>query len=111
MHVSGVMNAIGEATGGVMSAIGEATGMKPGDDVIAVGALMAAKMKAQMYCLCLLEATHPEVRHLLQTHLQDAISEHERWTKLVVGRGWYKAEAPAQELLRQAVQQALPALQ
>lgn len=58
-----------------------------------------------------MKPTNPEVRHVLQNHLQDAIAEHERWTKLVVGRGWYKAEAPPQELLRQAVQQAMPALQ
>ncbi len=99
------------AMNSAMSAIGEAAGMKPGDEVIALGALAAAKMKAQAYCMCLVEAKSPELRHLFQTHLQDALAEHERWTQLVTKRGWYKADASPQELLQQAVEMAKPALQ
>lgn len=87
----------------VMSAIGEATGMKPGDDIIALGMLSAAKMKAQMYCMTLLEAANPEVRHIFTTHMQDAMAEHERWSKLCVQKGWYRAHSSPQELLQQAI--------
>lgn len=95
----------------VISAIGEATGMKPDDQAIALGALAMAKMKALYYTMCLVETTTPELRHLFHTHLQDALTEHERFTSLVVKRGWYKAHATPEELVRQAVQVAQPVLQ
>ena len=95
----------------VMGAIGNATGMKPDDSVIAGAALSAAKMKAGAYLTCLLETTTPELRQILSTHLQDAITEHQRWSELCIKRGWYKAEAPAEELVAQAVKGATPVLQ
>lgn len=90
----------------VMSAIGEAIGMKPDDWVIALGAMSTAKMKAIAYSTAAVESASPDLRHLFTTHLNDALAEHERWTKLAVDRGWYKAYASPEELLRQAVNDA-----
>lgn len=95
----------------VMSAIGEATGMKPADEVIAHGAVVSAKMKATLYLNAVLETSSPDLRHLLTTHLQDALAEHERASALAIKRGWYKADASPQELVQQAVEFAKPALQ
>jgi len=90
----------------VMSAIGEAIGMKPDDRVIALGAMSTTKMKAIAYCTAAVESASPELRHLFTTHMHDALAEHERWTKLAVDRGWYRAYASPDELLRQAVNEA-----
>lgn len=95
----------------VMGAIGEATGMKPSDQVIATGALAAAKMKALFYCQSLLECSTPELRQIMQTHLQEAIAEQQRCADLMIKRGWYQAQADADSLVGQAVQFAQPALQ
>ena len=95
----------------VMSTIGAATGMKPSDEVIAQGMVSAAKLKAISYCTALLETTTPELRHIFHTHLQNALAEHAQCSKLVIDRGWYKAQAAPQELVAQAVQQAQPVLQ
>lgn len=94
----------------VMSAIGEATGMKPDDRVIALGALAAAKMKTMAYCGALLECASPDLRHLLTTHMNDTLAEHERCTQLAIERDWYKAYAGATELVKQAIQDAQPVL-
>ena len=95
----------------VLSAVGEATGLKPDDKVIAGALLGGAKVKATAYCGAVLESTNPEVRHLFTTHLQEALTAHERLTKLMVQRGWYSADSSAQELLQEAVKQARPVLQ
>jgi spore coat protein CotF len=95
----------------IMSTISEATGMKPGDDVIALGMLTAAKMKAMAYTGAILESVTPELRHIFNTHLQDTLTEHERCTQLAVKRGWYKAHEGASGLLQQAIQDAKPILQ
>jgi len=87
----------------VMSAIGEAVGMKPDDRVIGEGLLTAAKMKALAYCTAALETASPDLRHILTTHLSDALAEHERCTRLAIERGWYKAYASPEELVAQAV--------
>lgn len=92
----------------VMSAIGEVAGVKPTDEVIGLAAVTAAKMKAQVYLAAILETTTPELRHIYSTHLQDVLTEHERYSALAVKRGWYKAHASAGEILSQAVQQAEP---
>jgi similar to spore coat protein len=95
----------------VISAVSEATGLKPEDEVIAQGLLAGAKMKAMAYCTALLESATPEVRHLLQTHLQEALAGHERMVHLAVKRGWYKADASPEDLVQQAIQLAQPVLQ
>lgn len=84
--------------------------MKPDDRVIALGAMGGAKMKAMAYTAAVLETATPDLRHLLTIHLNDALAEHERCTKLVVDRGWYKAYAGADALVKQAIQEAQPAL-
>ena len=95
----------------VLSAVSEATGLKPDDSVIAQGLLTGAKFKAVAYCGAVCESTTPELRHLLSTHLEESLTGQERLSKLVVQRGWYKAQAEPNEMLRQAVQQAKPVLQ
>lgn len=95
----------------VLSAVGEATGLKPDDKVIAGALLAGAKVKAMAYCGAALESTNPEVRHVFTSHLQASLAAHERMTKLMMQRGWYSADASAQELLQEAVTQAKPVLQ
>ncbi|MDF2629602.1 MAG: spore coat protein [Symbiobacteriaceae bacterium] len=95
----------------VLSAVGEATGLKPEDQVIAQGMLQGAKSKASAYCLAICETVTPELRHLLTTHLNDALAGQERLSKLAQSRGWYKAAAEPLELVKQAVKQAQPVLQ
>lgn len=95
----------------MMSAIGEATGMKPDDSVIGLGALTGAKMKAMTYCAALVESISPELRHLLTTHMNEALAEQERMAQMAVSKGWYKATAGADDLVQQAVEQAKPVLQ
>lgn len=90
----------------VMSAIGEAIGMKPDDRVIAESLLTAAKVKATAYCAAVLETASPDLRHILMTHLNDALAEHERCTQVAVQRGWYKAYASPDELVGQALRDA-----
>lgn len=94
----------------VLSAVGEATGLKPNDVVIAHGLLTAAKMKSMAYCGAVLESNTPEVRHLLTTQLQAALAGQERIAKLANERGWYKAQAQPDELLKQALTYAKPVL-
>lgn len=94
----------------VMGAIGEATGMKPEDTSIVIGAMNAAKAKASFYLMSLLEASTPELRQILSTHLQDAINEHHRWAELAIKRGWYKANDSAEGLVQHAVQLSEPVL-
>ncbi|HYF94258.1 MAG TPA: spore coat protein [Symbiobacteriaceae bacterium] len=95
----------------VLSAVGEATGLKPDDSVIAQGMLSDAKFKAVAYCGAVCESTTPELRHLLSTHLSEALTGQERLAKMVVQKGWYKAQSEPADLVKQAVQQAKPVLQ
>jgi spore coat protein CotF len=95
----------------VLSAVGEATGLKPTDNVIAHGLASAAKMKAMAYCQAALEATTPEVRHLLTTQLEAALAGQERIAKIMVERGWYDAQKQPGELLNQALEFSKPVLQ
>jgi similar to spore coat protein len=95
----------------VMSAVGEATGLKPNDQVITQALLAGAKIKVMAYAGALVEAATPEVRHMLQEHLQAALAGHERMIKLAMNRGWYKADASPEQLLQQAIQQAQPVIQ
>lgn len=90
----------------VMSAIGEAVGMKPDDRVIAESLLNTAKLKATAYCMAILETTSPDLRHILMTHLTDALTEHERCTQLAIQRGWYRAYDTPDQLVQQALHDA-----
>jgi len=94
----------------VVSAIGEATGMKPDDKVIGLGVVDAAKAKAQAYMTALLATTSPDLRHMLQTHLQDALTEHEHAITLAVKKGWVKPNLAADQMVKMAVQEAHPLL-
>jgi|GEM_PF-1251486 len=95
----------------VMSAIGEAIGMKPEDRVIAEGLLTSSKLKATAYLKAVLETASPDLRHILTTHLTDALAEHERCTQLAIQRGWYKAYATPDELVEQALHDAYNVLE
>lgn len=102
-----VMNTISP----VLSTIGEAAGVKPDDSVIAQGAILGCKMGAMAYCTALLESATPELRHILRTHLQDELAEHERLTKLAAKKGWYKPDDKPEAILQQALKNAMPGQQ
>jgi len=74
--------------------------------VIAESLLTASKVKATAYCTAILETASPDLRHILTTHLTDALAEHERCTQLAIQRGWYKAYASPEELVAQALHDA-----
>jgi spore coat protein CotF len=95
----------------VLTAVTEATGLKPDDKIIAQGLLQMGKTKALAMCAALCESATPEVRHILQTQLQDCLEGHERMTKLAQKRGWYKADETAEDQLKQAVKLAKPVVQ
>ena len=61
------------------------------DQVIATDFLMAAKTNVKNYALALTETATPEVRTILKTHLDDAITTHERITGYMMKKGWYHA--------------------
>lgn len=94
----------------VMSAIGEATGMKPDDKVVGLGMIEASKAKAQGYLTAVLATTSPDLRHVLITHLQDALTEHEHVTALAIKKGWLKPTLPADQAVKAAVSFAQPLL-
>lgn len=95
----------------VLTAVGEATGLKPDDAIIAQSLLQMGKTKALTMCAALCEAATPELRHILQNQLQDALEGHERMVKLAQKRGWYKADDSAEDQLKQAVKLAKPVVQ
>lgn len=95
----------------VVSAIGQVTGMKPDDRTIGIGLIDAATAKAQMYLTATLASTSPELRHILLTHLQNAISEHENVTKLAVEKGWVKPNITTDQMVKEAAAHVQPILQ
>ncbi|MFZ5813699.1 MAG: spore coat protein [Bacillota bacterium] len=95
----------------VMSAIGEATGMKPDDKVIGLGLMAAAASKAQGYLTAALTTTTPELRHVMLTHLQDALNEHEQVTRLAIKKGWFQPHLPVDQLIRESAAFAQPMMQ
>lgn len=95
----------------MLSALGEASGMKPEDDVIGLAAVIGAKAKAKEYLGALLETSTPELRHILASQLQEAITEHEQMAALAIQRGWYKAGASPVELLNQSAAYAGKAIE
>ncbi len=95
----------------VMSAIGKATGMKPDNKVIGMGLVDASKGKAQAYLAALMGTTSPDMRHILLTHLQDALTEQEHVTALAIKKGWLKPELPPSEMVKEAVNEAKALLQ
>lgn len=88
----------------VMSAIGEATGVKPDDRTIAHSALYAARMKAAVYSGALIAASSPELKQMLNRHMQEAMTEYDRTVELLTKKGWYSPHEPPESQVRQAVE-------
>lgn len=72
------------------------------DEAICTDLLMGVKGAIKDYASSLTEAATPEIRQLLQKHLQSAISSHEQITNYMIQKGYY----PVYDV-RQQVQHAL----
>lgn len=94
----------------VMSTISEATGIKPDDRTIADATLIAAKIRATTYCGAALAASSPELRKILNRHLQESLTESERTVELLTKKGWYNPHEPPSAMVAQVLDHAKPAL-
>ncbi|KIL34153.1 spore gernimation protein GerQ [Cohnella kolymensis] len=59
------------------------------DQVIAMDLLISAKSGIQMYAVAATESATPEVKAVLQRHLDEAIETHERISGYMMSRGFY----------------------
>lgn len=95
----------------MMSTIGEAAGLKPDDAVIGLGAVAAAKSKAQGYMMAVLGSTTPELRHILTTQMNQVLAEHEKMATLAAKKGWYIHSPSPDVYVQQAVDFTKPVLE
>lgn len=61
------------------------------DQVIATDFLVAAKSGVQNYAVAITETTSPQVRAVLRTQLNDAITTHETIFNYMMKKGYYNA--------------------
>jgi len=61
------------------------------DQVIATDFLVAAKSGVQSYAVAITEATTPQVRAVLKSHLNDAITTHDTISNYMIKKGYYHA--------------------
>lgn len=59
------------------------------DQVIGMDLLMSAKTGIKMYAVAATESATPEVKAVLQRHLEENIESHERVTAYMMSRGFY----------------------
>jgi similar to spore coat protein len=59
------------------------------DQVIGMDLLMSAKTGIKMYAVAATESATPEVKAVLQRHLEENIEAHERVSAYMMARGFY----------------------
>lgn len=85
------------------------TGAKITDQVIASDMLALGKFSAMALTVATTEAATPELRRFFQESLNQCLEEHERLSKLVQERGWYKPYASPEEQLELELRLSEPA--
>lgn len=59
------------------------------DQLIAMDLLIASKTGIKLYAVAVTESATPEVKAVLQRHLEEAIDTHEKMTAYMMQRGYY----------------------
>ncbi|PLR95117.1 spore coat protein [Bacillus sp. T33-2] len=59
------------------------------DEIIATDLLISAKTGVKSYAIALTESANPEVRSVLRSQLDDALTLHERVSTYMISKGYY----------------------
>lgn len=69
------------------------------EQLIANDFLLDAKTAVRSYAIAISEATTPEVRAVLRSHLESAIDSHERILKYMMSNNYYHVHNPQEQLI------------
>jgi similar to spore coat protein len=68
------------------------------DQIMAIDLLNSAKTSVKSYAISLTESTTEEIRTLLKEQLDVAVTAHEKISKYMINKGWYKPYDTMQQL-------------